>query len=144
MKLNEISTVVFDNNTADHNGGSAFLEINSHISFEEWCTVTFYSNMANDGTEGAIFIDTNSAVEFKDNSTVKFYNNSAVQGGAIYSSYNSRLIFSKNTAVTFIDNVAAFGGAINCYRYSFVTYHGGINSIVIFNNNKATQNGESI
>ena len=144
VKLNEISTVIFDNNTADHNGGSGFLEINSHISFEEWYTVTFHSNTANDGTGGAISTDTNCATEFKDNSTVKFYNNNAVQGGTIYSSYNSRLIFSENTAVTFIDNVAAFGGALNCYRYSFVTFHGGINSTVIFTNNKATQNGRTI
>ena len=46
--------------------------------------------------------------------------------------------------MTFIDNVAAFGGALNCYRYSFVTFHDGINSTVIFNNSKATQNGGAI
>ena len=104
----------------------------------------FYSNSANDGTGGAISTDTNCAVEFKDNSMVKFYINSAVQGRAIYSSYNSRLLFSENTAVTFIDNVAAFGGALNCYRYSFVTFHGDINSTVLFTNNKVTQNGGTI
>ena len=44
----------------------------------------------------------------------------------------------------FNDNAADFGGALNLYSHSFITFKGGINSSVTFNNNKATQNGGAI
>ena len=94
-----------------------FLEINSDISFQDDCTVTFDGNIADDGT-----------------------------GGAIHVSSNSSLTFSKTNkaAVIFKHNVAAFGGALNFYSRSFITFQGSNNSTVTFENNKATQNGGAI
>ena len=114
MKNN--STGIFKNNKAVHNGGSAFLEINFSVYFEEHCKVTFEMNTAEDGTGGAISSNTNSVVEFNNNCVVMFYNNIATQGEAL-----------------------------NLYSYSFNAFQGsGANSTVIFDNNKATQNGGAI
>ena len=141
VKLKENSTITFINNKAIHNGGSIFLVFNSDISFQDCCQVTFDSNTADDGTGGAVSTDTYSVIEFKDNCTVMFNHNRATQGGAVYCSYNSSLTFSKNAMVTFTNNTASFGAALNLFIHSFVTFQGCANSTVIFDNNKATQNG---
>ena len=87
----------------------------SGISFEEHCKVTFDSNTAGDATGGAISTNTNSVVEFKDSCKVMFYDNNATQGGAL-----------------------------NLYSYSLISFQGSANSTVIFDTNKATQNGGAI
>ena len=92
----------------------------------------------------AISSNTNSAVKLQHSSTVMFHNNNATQGAAIYSSYHSNLIFSNNTTATFIANAAAFGGALNSHSYSLITFQGDVNSTIVFDNNKATQNGGAI
>ena len=115
--------------------------LNSDIIFQHCCQVTFDSNTAADGTGGAIYTDTDSVVEFKDNCTVMFNYNSATQGGAVYCSYNSSLIFSKNAVVTFTNNAASFGATLNLFIHSFITFQGCVNSTIMFDNNKATQNG---
>ena len=44
----------------------------------------------------------------------------------------------------FYSNNAIQGGALNLYSYSFTAFQGnGSNSTVIFDNNKATQNGRA-
>ena len=144
MTLKGNSNVTFHSNKAIHNGGSVLLEFNSKLQYEEHCTVTFNGNRATDGTGAAISSSANSVVKFKESSTVMFFDNSALQGGAIYSLFNSSLIFSNSTAVTFSDNIAAFGGALNFYGYSHIFFKGDVNCTIIFNNNKATQNGGAI
>ena len=144
MTLKGSSNVTFDSNKAIHSGGSVLVEFSSKFQYEEHCNVTFYGNRADDGTGAAISTSTNSVVKFKDNSTVMFFNNSASLGGAIYSFFSSNLTFSNTTAVTFRDNIAAFGGALNFYGYSLVFFQGDVNCTIMFNNNKATQNGGAI
>ena len=57
---------------------------------------------------------------------------------------NSSLTFSNTSAVTFSDNVAVFGGALNFYCYHFILFKGDGNCTIMFNSNKATQNGGAI
>ena len=138
--LKKYSTVLFYYNKAIHDGGSVFLEVSSCISYEDHCRVIYNGNAADDGMGGAISTNTDSAIEFKHTSTTLFYNNHAAQGGAL-SSYNSSLTFNNNTRVNFTDNTAAFGGALFTFSHSVITIQGSSNSLIIFNNSKATQNG---
>ena len=130
VMFQENSTVNFTNNTATSFGGA--LRSNSHINFENNCTITFNGNEAIQG--GAIFAMSDTV--FKDSSEVQFGNNKAsILGGALHV---SNLTFTGNTVVTFNNNEADFGGSVFS-RNSTITMKN--TSTVAFINNTAENGG---
>ena len=124
------SIVNFTDNTATSFGGA--LRSNSHIIFENSCTVMFNYNEATQG--GAIFAVSNTL--FQDNSVVQFDNNKAdILGGALHV---SNLTFNGNTIVKFNDNEADYGGGVFSHN-STITMNE--TSTVIFINNSAENGG---
>ena len=130
IMFQENSTVKFTDNTATSFGGA--LRSNSHIIFENSCTVTFNRNKATQG--GAVFAVSNTL--FKDKSVVQFDNNKAdTLGGALYA---SNLIINGNTIVKFNNNEADYGGGVFCHN-STITMNE--TSTVTFINNNAENGG---
>ena len=138
----ENSTIVFNNNFADNNGGAICFSKLSVITFVEGSksNITFQNNKAANG--GAIYCDGNSTSIFGENSTVLFSNNEATQGGAVHCYNNSNISFNGYSTVIYDDNNATQGGAIYSESNSALIFQQ--NSKTIFINNAGQEHGGAI
>ena len=130
ITFEEYSTVTFNSNVALI-GGAMYIDY-STIAFEGNSTVTFFRNNAVIG--GAVFIGDDSTITFLGNSAINFTNNGKRNGFdvvAIYSDYNNSITFQENCTLTFNGNDA---GAMSIHS-STITFLG--NAIVMFTNNGA-------
>ena len=133
------SLVIFINNTAEKGGTVAFSD--SNVTFEEYSTVKFNSNIAEYSNGGAFVCFNNSIVTIRGNSNVTFNNNKATQSGGAIHSYNMcKITFKDNSTSSFIKNTARDnGGAILSNQLSEITLEG--NSTIMFDGNKADNGG---
>ena len=106
-------------------------------------TVTYTSNPYNESLASAICSFKSTDVIFSGHSFITFFNNTADRGGAVVIC-ESNVYVEEYSTVNFNSNIALYssGGAFECSNNSNVTIKG--NSNVIFNNNKAGQNGGAI
>ena len=153
--LRNHSNFVFDQNsmaTFDDNevsNGVVYSEINSNITFQANCRVSFHSNSAR-CYGAAICSSDRSHVIFTGNAKVTFDSNVVSDnyaithqycGGTIYLNDYSNISFEENSATVFTNNTADYGGAIY-FDNSFVTFRD--SSSTKFDNNTAGVNGGAI
>ena len=132
------SYTVFNNNSADHRGGSIYCNNNSRIHFQRNSSTVFSNNIAFDG--GAIY-SSYSNIYFQENSITVFKDNHANnEGGAIYCRYGY-VSFEQNSLTSFGNNIADVGGAI-CSKYDNIYFK--VNSSSTFSNNIAGIDGGAI
>jgi len=130
--LNGNSSVIFNDNVANNNGGAVSCE-SSHIIFNHNSGVTFKDNEA-------ITFGGASVVTFNKSSSLVFINNRAtVSGGAIYSNQHCSILFNGSISVKFFSNSATNGGALYLASQSTAVFRG--NSTTSFKDNRATLNG---
>ena len=143
------SRVVFNSNIAQ-TCGTLTAALFSTISFSNNTNVTYYENTASnifrrydESYAGAICTFESTDVVFSGNCTVSFNNNIADRGGAV-AFFESNVIIEEYSTVRFNNNTALYssGGAFECSNNSNIMITG--KSIVIFNENRASQNGGAI
>ena len=143
------SRVVFNSNIAQ-TCGTLTAALFSTISFSNNTNVTYYENTASnifrrydESYAGALCTFKSTDVVFSGNCTVTFNNNIADRGGAV-AFFESNVIIEEYSTVRFNNNTALYssGGAFECSNNSNIMITG--KSIVIFNENKASQNGGAI
>ena len=145
----ERSKVMFNTNVAQY-CGIVTSTLFSNIVFNDTTEVTFNQNTlsctstSNYGSSaGAICTLQRTNVMFSGHSLVTFINNTAEKGGTVAFS-DSNVAIEEYSMVTFHSNTAEYsnGGAFVCFNNTIVTISG--NSIITFNNNKASQSGGAI
>ena len=129
----------FYNNRATNGGAVAAGNIEgsaSDLTFSDSSTTTFYNNFAT-LFGGAVYSLSYRPASFKDSSNTKFINNTAYDGGALCSRKYSYISFRGSSYTMFVDNIARHhGGVVFAEDHSDIDISN--NSVVTFNNNKAT------
>ena len=153
--LRNYSNIIFDQHSVatfednEVSNGIVNSEINSNITFQGNCKVTFHSNSAR-CYGAAICSSDRSHVTFTGNANVTFDSNVISDnytityrycGGTIYLNNHSNISFEGNSTTVFTNNTADYGGAIN-FGNSFITFKG--SSAAVFDNNTAGRNGGAI
>ena len=137
---NYVSSVSFNNNTAEQYGGAMHLARYSGVILKGNMGVRFYINEALSG--GAVYANDYSKVTFTENSTAILYNNNAKDGGAIYIT-TSDIVFTANCSIKFYYNTAwQDGGALYLDDQYLATFNN--NTSVTFANNTASDYGGAI
>ena len=141
ITFKEQSTVIFDNNTAAHNGGVLYTENNCNVTIGGNSTITANNNQAMH-SGGALYIGDNSYVtsEVNSSSVLTINGNRAIDGGALHIRNNSNFRFEGNSTAIINNNQAVNdGGAFYICCTSSVIF-GGMSTLTI-NNSSQVKNG---
>ena len=89
------SNVEFIENSADHNGGAAFVSNYSTALCDQNSKIRFNYNLT------IIFAEINSNIIFSDNSTIIFHTNRATFNATVYSNINTKMTTKENSIIIF-------------------------------------------
>ena len=141
ITFNDNSIALFKKNMAKIDGGAINIVRNSNITFSGFTSVSFSDNNADNGA--VLFANNNSKISFEEASSLTFIKNEArSNGGAGYFNGFCSVTFKQQANVTFENNNALYGGAICLNSNTNITFTD--NSVALFKNNMATNDGGAI